>query len=544
MKNVLAAILALALVAVLALFFGLGIATGGLPLALNGPSVKSVTGGPTGLAFHVGIGANLTNGVYVSDYLPNGSSEPIYIWTDVWGGNGTSCPSSPGWNAGSGGNTQAGAYFYYELTVTFNGQSESIPGTHSGALFVSGNSSPEQYSSCPPTGTTHAVSFQNTIYLPGSYQDDSILTVKAFTWGYFCNGGLGGASTTMCAPYATSGGSIWCVGSPPVSFLNGCSTAYSQIVLRSGYSALYQPSGTFYNGGTLPIGYSTGFSTGAWKICFQYPAIRGGANIACNNIGSNSQATTTFSIPNNASKLVTNCAVPCTYNLFQATLYNSLFPGAFIPSISIDVSPQVAPGTPQITWTDTTHTGGVIQQGDSITVSVTASNPGGQNGTINGFILAAYYSVGESTPPISASYWIGANPQGVAMTLTATSSGATGSYTFVVNQGGSGNGATIVGTVTAVTTLGQSSQNSFTVQVTPGNCGTPTCGNVANGLWQAAAPILLVSALILATALAVVLVPTMPLWLRVFLPIMVAAATIGLLALGVFTPWFAPGGPL
>lgn len=544
MKGLLIIGIAVALVVDLALFFGIGFASGALS-SVGGITVNHLTDGPGGLEFQVQVSGADANGFYGSDYFPNGSSQPITFDTYVWVGN-TSCSQQPAWLAGKG----AGS-IWYTITVSFNGVAESIPGTQNGYLTISDNGSAQNSAWCYGSGLSNSAGggfYQHTIWLPGNYSDDSVVTIESETVGAYCS-----TATSPQAACAVGGGSSgsgsgpWKLyDSPSCRFFGGCeSPPYSQVILRSGYSALYQPQGTFFNGGQLPISYSTGYSVGQWKVCFQKPSLQGGANIACNNVGSNTQGTTTFSIPANASSPPpASCAVPCAWNLFQATLYNSLFPGAYVPSISIDISPQFMPGTPTITWVDNTHTGGIIQQGDSITVTATATNPANSSkfGTINGMILGAYYAIGESTPPVSGSYWLGGNPHGTPMAVVANAGGATGTYTFTINMGGSGNGAVITGTVTVVTTVAQTSQNSFSIQVTPGNCGSATCGNIAHGVWQLVGPVLFAGAFILGTALLAAFGKGKP--PLIFLPIVTTGVFVVLFIFGWIQPWFNPGGPI
>lgn len=576
MKSTIALVLAVALIADVVVFLGLGFGTGALCVVNCGPPpLHQQTFGNSGLSMYVEV-AN-PNQAAVTDAYSLGSSamQSTSVSFDLHVFTNGSCGSNGGFgwyvNQGAGG-----TYGYFVIQM-LNGSS-AIPfeisngtmgnGGHMapggsltqlgfGPVFpyytVSENSSKvSEY--CYPSGNgplssaqapAGHVYFSSSFTLNGQYPDHAVLSIAFFSIITNCDGGVSGINGAS-QPASCNLGNLNNNGfslTQQVSITGAIGQGY----LRSGFSELFPQQGVAFNGGSLLVPYVTGYA-GASAYSAQFiegPCMASpGKVLQTLSVPGSSAGVLKFEVPDGLSRAVSpsTCPAPYTPNTGQVWLFSAWTAQSVIWRQLVDISPSSAPGMPTLTATD--------QQGNSpavvgdtlqITMSATYTNASGK---IQYFQASAFYNAGESTPPVSSTYWVGANAQGVQLAATC-SGGASGTcsatWTFQIGQA-----APVTAIIQDITNTSQGNQATIAIQVQIETCpGDPTCGSgphhANSSLWQELGPWLLAVAIMLAAALGALLAP-LPTIGRV---LVVAAPAVALAILwGVLSAQFLPGGLL
>ncbi len=315
------------------------------------------------------------------------------------------------------------------------------------------------------------------------------------------------------------------------------------------------PGSVIYNGGTISLSVSTGFDgPGAYTLSMNYPAARGNFT----DSAFPPKQIPDFCVPGQACSMVTwtvpaGTAQPSTvpgWNVFIAILTanggTQYVQGYTL--VNIDISPTYQPATPSIV----AHSNGKFinpQVGDTEVVTVFA-NQSASSGSLSQIILIAYYATTSSPagalPPCGAQWVVGsACPSGSPMAIVHYGNGLEGTFQFLVNPPPGITGFWLQSY--SESNLQQASNASFLwVTITPSNCvaGMAGCPSLSgNNIWEEIGPYLLVIAFILTSLLLVLLVP-LPMAIRWGIPIAVVAAAAILLALNIIQPAFVPGGLL
>ncbi len=553
MKNVIAAGLAVALLIVVALFFGIGFGTGALAVAPPALTTSCDFGGLTFCVFFTTAPA--LGGNFASNWV-NGISTPITFYAENYVGN-TSCGSSPGWMGGSGNQF---SYFSVQVidsltgspvslssqsTTSFQVPSGATVTQSSTAFYVSLNNSFDQSAYCytSPHITASSQSPQIdwtpvTFTLAGQFDDYSRISVQWMTKYDYCNGNAFSNVGQPSDCNQRGGGPYYASGSHyPV--------ATAQAYLRSGGGYFSWNGQTVYNGQTFTVPVTTYYDAGqGFQIQFLYPSVRGSATIStqtvrdeCTNCG------VQFTVPSNAAQ---NSTDP-QFNQFQMVLWSPVTQYGY-EDIPIDISPLYAPPAPVVSYQDN-QGNAVPKVGDTITVSISGTGIPAQGESIIGFNVWLWYLTPQTSagtlPPNGNPAWI-------------TSGGQTGLYVKAIANG-QWNGTATYGPFTisqpysfavqveSITNTAQTSlaQTAFTVYVQPPGCTGASCQKTPNsvGLWQEVGPWLLMIAFILAAALVALFVPGAP-WIKFAVPAAVVAMLAVLYWLGFITGLFAQGGAL
>lgn len=553
-------VLALVIVSSLGLLFAAGpggpLSTAGLPALHNTNS-----GFNGGIGFRVDLSGMLPDSVlgqsYVaSSYTPTGNSSPITFaieWTVAqdFSGNPLGCTEDGAWRAG-----QFGDFSYAIATLQYpNGTPEPINPAGSGNQYdkvFSFNNSPIQEQYCFGQYGLGGNTYQSTAGVPTGYNrsfslggilptDGSVLSVIYYTKILLCST----FNLPSPPPCQDGGQNVGCPGTCGIATALLVS-AESQAYVRSGYSSINVPVGKYYNGGTLPVAYSTGFSGGgSWNLMFVTPFARGpGTTVYSTSLPEASTGQINIPIPSNASQIPPSgpctSASTCGWNTFSVQLFSPNFPVAF-QSIPILISPAYAPGTPTISANDLAGHN-PFQVGDTVvfTLSATYTNTSGQIAT---FAVQAWYNGGESTPPVSQVWFALGTPatgQTVAAKNTMNSNAslggnATGTVQLTLTQAFS-----ISFQIDACTANAQCVQNLVTYQVVPAGTQNPGPNPAFSFLGTYGAVLILV--IVVAAAVLVAIFVPLPLWARIVIPL----AAVGL-SLVVYLPlvgFFAAGGAL
>jgi hypothetical protein len=508
----------------------------------------------------------------VSSLTQNGPSTSLAFSIQVYN-QGNGCNGITGW--GPGGNDP----FWYTLQFFQNGGPQSVTFSVNGvqlaptsALVLSFNTT--QQSSYGSQYLFYCSNAGGSTKLSGNMNTGGPQSTGAGT-GYFAEGvsiigqvgsgvlrigyntqeqsctstaNIGGGSTADC--YALSGntgqGGIRDYGHYITT--NGYYTSYVDVpVLDGGASARLVGAGPWYNGGQVQANVWTGFSPGGYTLAVYNPGPRGGGlasnwqnnpqTLADNLVG----ATITFSIPAGASQNCTanGCnqfALVLTQTYSQQTAY---FP--------VNIAPQYTPGLPSISFADANNHV-YPANGDTVTISFSAQAPA-SNATVTHFLLYVSYlysgqAVGQTLP--CGSQWV-TSCTGATIQAGAANGGTySGTYTFTVNQ--PPNTINIGVTVQAVTGNQQSSPIGYlTVFIQPPGChpGSSACPTVSNlALWQVIGPIALAAMVFFGVLLIVLVMPGLPKWTIVVMPVVVVVAFGIFYAVGWYGALFAPGGPL
>jgi hypothetical protein len=543
---------ALVLVLVLAAIMVL-VLTPGTPfsLAVSPPQlhnscgfVGGSQGGDGGLKFCLTFLDEDANGYYTSSYNPNGYSSTIAFGVHVTSTG--PCTQNPAWvTSTAAGYFGAGNGQYSAVNQQQNTQLKLFVDTSGGTPEVIGPSGSQTYvltwnfnssagyltpsafcsSSIPGSQSDNSVYLSQNLSFQGTFQDFSVITVLLSSQGALCDGSNYGSQAAtqetanagaICEPSATygltSGGTVL-----PIN-------AMSQAILRSGYTSLSPPTaGYCLNGQGCPVGYTTGYDTGAgYTIEMLYPQGRSnGGQIALGpySLPSLSVGTYTFQIPNGFSISCGTSNPSC--DQFQVWIFSNLFPAAAIYRLGIDINQASVPGIPSVTATDV-QGNSPAHQGDTEQLALSASS-----GNVTSFNVAGYYNAGESVPPVSSQYWIDSQPLGQQVTASPGPGGsASASFSFVIAFV-----ATTTVIVQDINSAGQSNQITINIEVIPSNCQTPSCQQPQANVWVIS--VLAVVVIALAVALLLLFVP-LPWTVRI---VVIIAAAIGAF---VIADWLVP----
>jgi hypothetical protein len=557
-KNLVAIVLVVVLVADIGLFVGIGFATGGLSIVASPPTGAQYTQQPfctsEGITCYavnftnVAQGAplitspeqgqqssDLSFGVY--DYIASGSCTPGNERQDAWNGGATNYGTSSYYvihfsqsvTGEVGGTEETGATWSFSVNSSV---SQGVILAYCGWIKTLGNPQQAVYS-------TPGLQFPETLWLVGPYPSLTV-SVDFYSQGQYCDGNpVGGSLGGACQAAVNN-----------IANLNNQMTdngAWSGIASAS---AVYQSAGASFsfvgqpyeNGGTLTVSVNTGYDDGGYQLELICPSPRpcGGAvdtEFTPNPVGvpdNHMGYQVSWHIPSNAAQ---NNSVGPSWNTWLVVLETKYVASQI--SLTTIINPLYSPAQPVIRWT--TGSGDLYPAvGDTLNLEVWA-NSSQLSGPAVTLDLAVYYQVpGQAAyqAPGCGNGWVTSCPYGTNVTLSSNFY----QFSFTVNPPV---GDTLIG-VTAISGArnGQASPADYAqIAVKPSNCqpGTscdPTYSQIT--LWEIVGPILLSIAIIVASLLVALYVPV------TYARVLIVAAAVGAVAIfyvfDVYTVLFSAGG--
>ena len=570
MKHLIAIVLVVALVADLALFFGVGFGVGALSVVASGPSGAQGSASYTqsnytsvaAMYFETSIISYSSAGVIpATGYSSSSQSTSFDVTVRVWDPSGDDCGNAghPVWAPGTGSNWGGLLVSYYEpFTIDVNSGSFASNG-NSYTISMNGTSSPIYY--CLNQGNGDIVSsnllnggsiaFSTSFTLVGLYSD-ARLTTSFIGTGTYCNGN--GGSVPVCnAAWAATG-----LGGSQSGTGNFYIDASASINTWSGQASITNtnPGAVIFNGGTASFSVTTGYNgpgSCPYTVTMSYPSARGGGtdsafSATCVPNFELSPYTVSWTIPAGTAVNSTTAG----WNNFDAVL--SLTGNANYYSVvgyaqaSIAISPLYQPATPAVVGVSSGQFASP-QAGNTETITVWA-NASAHSGPVGNIQLIIFYSnVGSAAGalPACGAQWVSgiSCPGGITMATTANGNGLRGTYSFTVNPPAGFTGGMWVDAQSENQNAQPSNTTYLWISITPADCkpGAPGCppGSGTLSLWQIIGPLLLSAALVLGGLLAALFVPGV--WTRV-LAIVLPVGLVVLLYLFVYGSAFAPGGAL
>lgn len=498
-----------------------GLAVGSGVLSVTGPPpLQNQPGGDACMSFSVSIQA-AAPGVISSNWASGGLSNSISVGLSFTGlGNTKACANLLGISALDSWNDNGNSYFVATVT-TSSGGPELFNATSNGGgqnhLSFSFNTSNKYSTTCGPFLPTQTAngcvgSAANQLYsftfsFSGGVADYSILSVR-----YFSATHPQGSGGNFVTPFS----------------------ALAQAYVRTGGATFLSVPQTAFNGGTVTATVSTGFDAGSgFQVQFNYPSLRGGGQIASQSVSDNAVAVTvSFKVPSNASQSNPNLQ----FNEFQLSIYAPAAQVAY-QTVAIDISPQAAPGTPSLTYSDSSGNS-PARVGDFISFGISARATN-SSGPITSFLVWAWYlqpgQTATSLPAAGSSAWISSGSQsGQSVAASVNGANSTANYPIQITQA-----YNIEFQAQSASSTGQAAlyAATTTVQVIPANCQFTACISNAGGhpLWRAVAPFLLDGAIVLGLAIVGVLLADM----RILAVLVIAGIGVDvILHLVAYSTWF------
>ncbi len=578
MKHVLALVLVIALVADLALFFGIGFGVGALSVtAASGPAgsqgsasyTQSNYTGVSTMYFSTSIISYSSAGVipatgYSASSQSTSFDVSVQVWDPIPASNSNSCGNSgqPVWAPGQGANWGALLVTYDQPFTIEVGGTQYASNGDSYAISMNGTTEPVYYCLQAGSGLDFpssnlqnggSVAFDTSFTLVGLYSD-ARLTATFIGEATYCDGSAGG--TGVCGDASNAGN----LGHYAVWYPNGGINfaASASINTWSGQASIVNanPGAVVFNGGTASFDVSTGYNgpgSCPYTVTMSYPAARGGGTD-----------------PNFAAKCVPNFELSpyvVSWTIPQGTSVNSSTPGwnTFIAVLSltgnanyyavvgyaqasIAISPLYQPAAPVVI---AVSLGPLTEPQAGNTEDITVwANESAHSGPVGSINLIVYYANVGTAPgalPACGAQWVSgiSCPSGITMSSTASGSGGLkGTFSFTVDAPA----AYSQGFWIAAQSENQEAQPSnvtyLWVSIAATNCkpGSPGCPGASTSLslWQVLGPALLSAAIILAGLIGALWAPGYWRYLIAILPVVLVI----LLYLFAYTAAFAPGGPL
>jgi hypothetical protein len=577
MKNLIGAVLAVALVVDLALFFGIGFGVGALSTTLvnsgnanTNYQVTQVSVGNywgDGLSWAVDMSTIASSGVPMTTSLLAGqSSTPLTFGFNEYSQGDCANSQKPVWAPGVGAD-----YGFYAISL--GGQ--AFTGTLDGGIITSNSAGYYPVSvnnSVSPTwcaltagggdyytaglGVSTTVYAQHTLVLSGIYPV-STLSISLVLFYTNCNGNSGSQSGTACGAPNLAVGTQW--GDP-----NGghqlTSTATTTVQSGHGTVTVTNPGNLVNNGGTVSIIVASGYAGPTqWTVSLLCPLPRTGSNGGCPG-GQNDSRFAAQTVANNCAACTVTWPVPAGtsqasnvsgWNTWEVELYNGLFKEGYAP-VTINILPPSSPSTP-LSPSLTFSTSGTYyypQAGDSLTIQVYA-NASSSSGPITSIMLWVYYLGAGGNPvnePSCGSFWVTTGcPYGQTLgTAQVVSNGANGLVgTYPISAVTPPAGVTQIGVLAESFAAGQQGSPivPYLIQITPHGCttGSPGCATKTGvSIWSTYGPILLSVAFILAGLVIAFWVP-LPMLYRIIVVVLPVGLVIVLYVVGAYATWFSPG---
>jgi hypothetical protein len=569
MRNWIAVGIVIALVADLALFFGIGFGLGAL----------SIAGSPAGFSYHstpytVG-GGGMSWYVEVTSYTqagsiptteitnqPGSTSSVITFALAMSSPNPSNCGNSnqPVWAPGLDADT---GYWSLSLggtafvVVAENGtQFASSSGTvnlpiTSGLFYcLSGQAGQAVGDAVSPSlNQGNGSYYSESITIVGQVADGTALEISLEGEGTYCGGSTGPGPGTVCYIAANQAGSGY--GSSAEGGFQISANAY--ITTESGQSSIQvdNTGDLGYNGGPLTISAQTGFAgssttggAGTYSICVLYPPARGGgcdgafpAQTVPSDDGDYSH---TWTIPQGTSVNSTTVG----WNNFYVQLSTSQYIVGQVKA-SIDIGPAYQPLLPFISVSNTgTFTSPQVGNTETITILANAS---AHSGPVTSILVWVFYISGSGNPstlPACGSAWVPSVPCPAGYAISVNGNHTVGAFQFTVAPP-PGSQSIVVWVDSENGGAQVSPTRILLINIVPNSCtpGQPGCSTVAGEtLWEELGPILLVLAFVLVSLLVAVFVPSP--WIRYLVPAVVVGIGIVLIVFGFLSPLFSPGGAL
>lgn len=579
-KPVIAAILAVALIADVAVFVGIGFGisalgiAGGTPLNAAAQTTQAVADFSqwnasiaSAMAWYVTIDSYQSAGqIPTTSFSSSGDSNTITAAIHVYTPSGDNCGNAgnPVWAPGAPGTGEIEGFtisFSSPFKIEAGGQQyvssllTKYLGNERNTIFIPYANLSEKVS---PAACINALGTDNTnlqaypgvvaatisFTMKGLY-DPGRLDIGTYTLISHCNSLLGPSARCNAGEVAVGLSSGYLGESGTYHFV-----VYASINTYSGqaYVLNANPNQVVYNGGTATFIVSTGYdgpSSSPYTLTMDYPKVLGGgpdpsfAPISVPNFEYSQPYS--WHVPAGTG---TACGTP-QCNEFQAVLTATGGPGYVEGSADANVviSPAVQPDAPFV-QIGTTGSFSQPQVGDTVTISVEANASAGST-LIAGVVIQAFYA-DQSVPPGSlpscgADWVVGIPcPQGDYIAVSPTSH-AVVHHQFVVNPPPDATDGFWVIVWSESTQQQASNATMIWTTIVPSNCVPGMAGCPApkgTSAWTWIGPLLLSIAIALAAVLIAVIAPSPQLR---FLSLAAAAA---LIALGYVWFWavlFAPG---
>ncbi len=575
-------IIGVALLLDVALFIGIGVGLGALATVNSGNSntnyaftyAESGQNWGDGLSYHVDMpSVNQSGDPMVTGVTSGYKSTQLTFQTIFYSHGDCGNTGQPVLAPGVSGN-----YAYY--IVSFGGG--SFTGTLDGSSFaattalavsenssgvvlacglgISGNDYPNPQSL---TSDYAPLSFQHTLVLIGAYPA-ATLSITLEAQGTNCGGTSPSSAGAVCAAaqalYSANGGGV---NGPSGSGFFLASVASTTVQSGAGTVTVTNPGNLAYNGGTVTAVVAAGYAgSQGWTVSMICPVPRTVADGGCagglpdsrftpQHVNSDCAACpVTWTVPAGTSQSSSTLG----WNTWELNLSNGLINEGYTP-VTINIQPPTSPTTPTSPAVTFSNNGKFYYPtpGSTLTVTIYA-NASSQSGPIVGVTVWAYYLAAGQNPvnePSCGSSWIttgcpGGTSLGAAQVQSNGANGLVGTYSFAVSPPA---GTTQIGLLVESFASGQQGSPivPLLIQVAPANCvpGSPGCQSKTSvSTWTTIGPILLSLALVLAGILVAIAVTRIPVAVRV----LAGAAPVALVALfywfGVYSSWFAFGGPL